>query len=259
MAITPSRLRSALLKREEEGTPTFFFDFDGTLAEIEQTPDKVTFRPVARFIVEELAKSYTVGIITGRALPEIKKLVGIKGIYYSGNHGVEIEGPGLRFVEKNSARSVRFIGSLVKRIRRKLKPYGAIVQPKKYSVAVHYRTVEPRLVRNLLDDLETITASAVKSGKIRLQLGKKVVEIKPPVEWDKGKAIEKIIRKRGKTGRVFFFGDDMTDEDGFRKVNELKGVSVFVGELERETAAKYRLESPSALICELAKFLFETE
>lgn len=252
-------MKSALLKREEGRDPAFFFDFDGTLAEIEQTPDKVTFRPIARFIVEELAKNYTVGIITGRALPEIKKLVGIRGIFYSGNHGVEIEGPGLRFVEKNSASAVKFIGSLVQTIRRKLKPYGAIVQPKKYSVAVHYRTVEPRLVRDLLDDLEVITRAPVKAGKIRLQLGKKVVEIKPPVDWDKGKAIEKIIRKCGKTGRVFFFGDDMTDEYGFKKVNELKGVSVFVGELERETAARYQLESPSALVGELAKFLFENE
>jgi trehalose-phosphatase len=252
-------LKSAVLKRERHGTPVFFFDFDGTLAEIEQTPDKVTFRPIARYIVTELARNYTVGIITGRALQEIKKLVGIKGIFYSGNHGVEIEGPGLSFVEKNSASSARFIGSLVQTIRRKLRPYGAIVQPKKYSVAVHYRTVEPRLVRNLLDDLEAITRAPAKAGKIRLQLGKKVVEIKPPVEWDKGKAIEKIVRKCGKTGRVFFFGDDMTDEYGFKKVNELKGVSVFVGDLERETAARYQLDSPSSLIGELAKFLFETE
>ena len=259
MAPSPSAFKTEILIRQKERAPVFFFDFDGTLAEIEQTPDKVTFRPIARFIVAELAKNYTVGIITGRALREIKKLVGINGIFYSGNHGVEIDGPGLRFVEKNSASSAKFIGSLVQTIRRKLKPYGAIVQPKKYSVAVHYRTVEPGLVRNLLDDLEAITRAPVKAGKIKLQLGKKVVELKPPVEWDKGKAIEKIVRECGHTGRVFFFGDDMTDEYGFKKVNELRGVSVFVGPLERETAAKYRLDSPSALVGELAKFLFKSE
>ncbi len=259
MGTGPSRLKSEILARERGKYPVFFFDFDGTLARIEETPGKVKFRPVARSIVEELARNYTVGIISGRALPEIKKLVGIRGIFYSGNHGVEIEGPGIRFVEKKSAGSVKFIDSLDARIRKRLKRYGAIIQPKKYSIAVHYRTVEPRLVRGLLDDLEAITGPALKAGKIKLQPGKKVVEIKAPVEWDKGKAVEKILRKTGRHGRVFFFGDDMTDEYGFQKVNEMKGVSVFIGSPERQTTAGYSLDSPAALIGELARFLFEAE
>lgn len=259
MTNAPSRFKSTLLLKEKSKEPLFFFDFDGTLTKIEQTPDKVRFRPVARFIIEELARNYTVGIITGRSLADIKKLIGIRGIYYSGNHGVEIEGPGLRFVEKNSAKSVKFIDSLVPKIRRKLRPYSPIVQHKKYSIAVHYRTVESRFVRRLLDDLESITLQPVKAGKIKLQLGKKVVEIKAPVEWDKGKAIETIMARNGQTGRVFFFGDDMTDEFGFEKVNSLKGVSAYVGSLGRDTAAKYHLASPSALMGALAEFLFEVE
>lgn len=249
-----------MLVKEKDRNPAFFFDFDGTLTKIEQTPDRVKFRAAARFVVEELSKNFIVGIVTGRSLPDIKKLIGIKGIYYSGNHGVEIEGPGLRFVEKNSARSVKYIDSLVPKIRNKLRPYEPIVQHKKYSIAVHYRTVESRNVRKLLDGLETLTRQPVKAGKIKLQLGKKVVEIKAPVEWDKGKAVEKILEKTGRhRGKVFFFGDDMTDEFGFDKVNSLKGISVFVGNPERETAAKYQIESPGALVGELAKFLFEIE
>jgi trehalose-phosphatase len=259
LTATPSRLRSELLAREKGKSPLFFFDFDGTLTEIERTPDGVKFKPIARFIVEELSRHFSVGIITGRALPDIKKLIGIKGIYYSGNHGVEIEGPRLRFVEKNSAKSVAYLNTLIPKLKRKLKPYGPIIQHKKYSIAVHYRTVEARLVRQLLDDLDLITSEPVRSGKVRLQLGKKVVEIKAPVEWDKGKAIERILMKTGRTGKVFFFGDDMTDEFGFEMVNSLKGVSVYVGGLERETHARYYLESPTALIGELAKFLFELE
>ncbi len=248
-----------MLVREKDRNPVFFFDFDGTLTKIEQTPDGVKFRPAARFVVEELSKKYTVGIVTGRSLPDIKKLIGIKGIYYSGNHGVEIEGPGLRFVEKNSARSVKFIDSLVPKIRRRLRLYKPIVQHKKYSIAVHYRTVEAHNVRKLLDELEALTRQPVRAGKIKLQLGKKVVEIKAPVEWDKGKAIEKILERKRSVGKVFFFGDDMTDEYGFAKVNSLKGASIFVGSLERETAARYQVESPGALVGELAEFLFEAE
>lgn len=248
-----------MLVKEKGKNPAFFFDFDGTLTKIERTPNGVKFRAAARFVVEELSRSFTVGIVTGRSLPDIKRLIGIKGIYYSGNHGVEIEGPGLRFVEKNSAKSVKFIDSLVPKIRGKLRPYKPIIQHKKYSIAVHYRTVEPRHVRKLLDELETLTRQPVRTGKIRLQLGKKVVEIKAPVEWDKGKAVEKILDKRGGAGKVFFFGDDMTDEYGFEKVNSIRGISVFVGTLERETAAKYLVESPGALVGQLAEFLFEIE
>lgn len=257
MTAAPSRLGSELLIREKDSDPVFFFDFDGTLAKIEQTPDRVKFRPIAKFIIEELSRSFAVGIITGRSLSDIKKLIGIKGLYYSGNHGVEIDGPGLRFVEGNSAKSVAYLNTLVPKLENKLKQYGPIIQHKKYSIAVHYRTVEPRLVHRLLDDLESITGQPVKSGKVKLQLGKKVVELRAPVEWDKGKAIEKILMKTGRSGKVFFFGDDMTDEYGFEMVNALKGVSVFVGRLERKTHAKYYVESPAALIGELAKFLFE--
>lgn len=260
MASTPSRLKTELLVREKDREPVFFFDFDGTLTKIEQTPDGVKFRAAARFVIEELSRNFTVAIVSGRSLPDIKKLIGLKGIYYSGNHGVEIEGPGLRFVEKNSAKSVKYIDSLVPKIRRKLRPYEPIIQHKKYSIAVHYRTVEARHVPRLLDELEALTRQPVRAGRIRLQLGKKVVEIKAPVEWDKGKAVEKILEKTGRPrGKVFFFGDDMTDEFGFEKVNALKGVSVFVGTLERETAAKFQVESPGALVGELAEFLFEIE
>ncbi len=253
----PSRLRSEILIRQKENDPVFFFDFDGTLTKIEQTPDEVKFRPIAKFIVEQLARRYAVGIVTGRALSDIKKLIGIRGIYYSGNHGVEIEGPGLTFVEPKSAESADYLDTIVPKLKTKLRQYGPIVQHKKYSIAVHYRTVEAGLVRRLLDDLESITRQPVKSGKVRLQLGKKVVELKAPVEWDKGLAIEKIVKKTRRSGKVFFFGDDMTDEFGFEKVNSLKGVSVYVGRLERKTHAKYYVESPAALIGELAKFLFE--
>jgi trehalose-phosphatase len=259
LAPSPSRLRNELLIREKEKDPVFFFDFDGTLTKIEQTPDKVKFRPIAKFIVEELASRFQVGIVTGRALSDIRKLVGIRGLYYSGNHGVEIEGPGLRFVERRSAKSVAYLNTLVPKLKGKLRQYGPIVQHKKYSIAVHYRTVEAGSVRSLLDDLESITRQPVKSGKVKLQLGKKVVELKAPVDWDKGQAIEKILMKTRRSGKVFFFGDDMTDEFGFEKVNALKGVSVYVGRLERETHAKYYVESPAALIGELASFLFETE
>lgn len=256
MTSSPARFSSELLLRRAGKNPVFFFDFDGTLTSIVETPDKVEFKRITKFILEELSENYPVGIISGRKLDELKKFVGVRGVFYSGNHGVEIEGPGLKFVEPNSAKSVGYITSLSRQIERVLRPYGALIESKKYSVSVHYRTVKPRLVPRLLSDLDVLVRQPLKEGKIKLLRGKKVVEVKAPVDWDKGKALEIILTRIGKRGKPIFFGDDLTDEFGFEKVNALGGISVFVGRLRRTTAAKYRIDSPAALVGELAEFLF---
>jgi trehalose 6-phosphate phosphatase len=239
------------------GTLVFFFDFDGTLAEIVPTPEEAGLKPIAKHVIEELARRFPVGIISGRKLDELRSLVGIKGIFYSGNHGVEIEGPGLKFVEPNSAKSSGYITSLGKKIEKVLRPYRPRINSKKYSVSIHYRTLEPAKVKPLLAELDKIISEPLKSRRIDVFHGKKVVEIKAPVDWDKGNAIELIMKKVGRPGTPVFFGDDTTDEFGFRKVNALGGISVFVGGHRRKTNAKYRVGSPPELVGELAEFLFK--
>jgi len=251
------RFTSEILLKAAEWNPFFFFDFDGTLAEIVPTPEEAGLKPIARHVIMELAAKFPIGIISGRKLNELRKLVGIKGIFYSGNHGVEIEGPGVKFVEPNSAKSSGYIISLGQKIRKALSQYHPRINLKKYSVSIHYRTVDPAKVKQLLAELDKIISGPVCAGRIDVFHGKKVVEIKAPVDWDKGKAIELILKKIGKQGTPVFFGDDTTDEYGFKKVNELNGLSVFVGKRQRRTAAKYRTGSPAELVGELAKFLFE--
>ncbi len=246
-----------ILLKAADKIPVFFFDFDGTLADIVPTSEEAGLRPIARHAIEELSKISAVGIISGRKLSELKSLVRIRGIYYSGNHGVEIEGPGLKFVEPNSAKSSSYITSLAKRIEGELRPYRPRINSKIYSVSIHYRTVAPVKVKPLLGLLNEIISEPLRRGKIDVFHGKKVVEIKAPVDWDKGDAIEIIMRRVKRTGLPIFFGDDTTDEYGFRRVNELGGMSVFVGKKYRRTAAKYWIGSPAELVGELAKFLFE--
>lgn len=255
MSIT--KFSSQILLKATSKNPAFFFDFDGTLAEIVPTPEEAGLKPITRFVIEELAKKFHVGIISGRGLDEVRRLVGLKGIFYSGNHGVEIEGPGLKFVEPNSAKSSDYITSLGKKLEKALEAYRPRINSKKYSVSIHYRTVEPSRVKPLLVELNGIISGPFRDGKIDVFHGKKVVEIKAPVDWDKGKAIELILKKVGKRGTPVFFGDDTTDEYGFKKVNKMNGASIFVGKKHRKTAAKYWIESPSGLVGELAKFLFE--
>ncbi len=237
--------------------PAFFFDFDGTLVNIAATPGDVRLKMITRQILEGIAEEYPVGVISGRKLDELKRLVGIRGLYYSGNHGVEIEGAGLDFVEPVSARSSAYITSLGKSMASALSKFSPRINSKKYSVSVHYRNVEKSLVRGLLRRVDELLEEPLLKRQIEVFHGKKVVEIKAPVDWDKGKAIELICRKIGRNSVPVFFGDDTTDEYGFRAVNKIGGVSVFVGKRHRQTDAGFWVKSPSELAGELAKFLFE--
>ncbi len=235
--------------------PAFFFDFDGTLTEIVLRPEDVYLKPITREVLDELAGKFTVCVISGRQIDDVKRYVRLKGIYYSGNHGVEIEGPGIKFVEKESARLAPYLASLARELRRRLAKYGVRVNSKGYSISVHYRSIEPEKVEVMLEQVDDILAQPSGAGKIKVFHGKKVVEVKTPVDWDKGKAIELIVRKVGATVKPVFFGDDTTDEYGFRKVNSVGGLSVYVGGPTGRTAAIYRVDSPADLVGELTKFL----
>lgn len=259
MISLPLKFQSERILKNAGGNLAFFFDFDGTLTEIVNRPHLVRLKSVAKFLIEELAERYTVGILSGRKLSEVKQLIGIKGLYYSGNHGVEIEGPGLRFVEPQSLKSSKYILAIYKAIFQKLKGYDVLIEEKKYSVSVHYRNLKAHRVKQVFSELDAILQEPLRRQKIKVLHGKKVIEISPNVNWDKGKALEVILRKKDGVVKPVFFGDDATDEKGFKQANSLGGVSVYVGHRRRETEAQYWIGSPSALIGELAKFLFLIE
>jgi len=94
-----------------------------------------------------------------------------------------------------------------------------------------------------------VLAPSLTHGALRVTQGRRVVEIRPPVDWDKGHAIAwffeyALDRKRPAQTRLIYLGDDRTDEDAFQAVNRLGGISVFVGRPTRRTAATYRLKDP---------------
>ena len=106
------------------------------------------------------------------------------------------------------------------------------------------------------DAFVKITDSLYVTGRIRVTRGKKVYEIRPPVDWDKGKAIAWLIAKfresRGKGGALpIYLGDDLTDEDGFRAIEKGNGISILVGDEDSQSVARYFLRSPE----EVTEFL----
>jgi len=235
------------------GRVLLLLDYDGTLTPIVETPDSAYLSESTKQILQELAKQgrYKVGIISGRALDDLRRRVGIKDIVYAGNHGLEIEGPDIYFVNP-IAEEMRPVFNLITRVLTKAMATvrGVRVENKGLTLSVHYRLVEEGKSEEVDNILERVIATARSLGKVVVTSGKKVYEVRPGVDWNKGEAIALLIDKYGKpktkTGVLpIFLGDDTTDEDGFKVVVKQGGISVFVGEETHDSAARYHLKSPA--------------
>ena len=251
-----------------------FLDYDGTLTPIAAKPSMAQLPPRTRGILEEISHHgfFRVAIISGRSLSEIKALIGLEGITYAGNHGLEIE-CSLRHCEGQSPKEIFFIHPiaiqfqpLLTKIEERLKEKlagidGILIEDKGLTLSVHYRLVkegEVEKVKTLsheaISTAEGHCASKAKqSHLLEVTEGKKVLEVKP-VQWNKGKAIEWLLDIYGRQGSLpIFAGDDITDEDGFKVIRKVGGISIFVGEEKVSSSANYYLSSLDELCCWLEK------
>lgn len=228
-------------------------DFDGTLAPIVERPEDAVLSEGIKAVLRALAKNqrYTVGVISGRALTDLVDRVGVGGIIYAGNHGLEIRGRGLSFIEPVAERMKAIFRVLHHALSIALHGIeGVFVEDKGLTLSVHYRMARDREAERVREIVDRVTGPLHEGGRVRLTTGKKVVEVRPPVAWDKGKAIEWLLTRRV-AGRStagtwpIFLGDDVTDEDGFAVVNKRRGLSVFVGHAMAESRAPYYLSSPA--------------
>jgi trehalose 6-phosphate phosphatase len=234
------------------GRVLLLLDYDGTLTPIVETPDSAYLSESTRQVLQELAnqRRFTVGVISGRALDDLRQRVGIKDIVYAGNHGLEIEGPDIVFVNPIAEEMKPVFNLIHKVLTKALAPVrGVRVENKGLTLSVHYRLVDEKKSEEVDNIFERVISTARSLGKVIVTTGKKVYEIRPGVDWDKGKAINLLIDKYGKpktkTGVLpIFLGDDTTDEDGFKVVAKQGGIAVFVGEETHNSAARYYLKSP---------------
>ena len=240
-----------------------FSDYDGTLAPIVETPELARMPEGTKELLEALARQRgcTVGIISGRALSDLSERVGIKRIIYAGNHGLEIEGPGIRFIDP-IAEELRPVLHLMHRaLTRAMGTIkGAFVENKGLTLSVHYRQASEQEEGHVKSIFDNTVAIARSLGKVRVTKGKKVLEVRPPVNWDKGKAIVYLMdayaRQNGK-GNILpvFLGDDVTDEDGFKVLKERNGISIHVGAGDACSGARYFVKSPDEVRTFLGRVL----
>jgi len=222
-----------------------FLDYDGTLTPIVAHPDLAVLAPQAGEAMQRLGRVATVAVVSGRALASVRALVGLDDIVYAGNHGFEIRGPGGTALSYEVGREFLTDVARVREVlEERVEPIpGAWVEDKAHSLSVHYRqTPEERVA-----DVEAaVDAALADAPRLRKHHGKMVFEIRPRIEWDKGRAVLWLLEALGLEGAEvlpFYVGDDVTDEDAFRALAG-RGVGVLVAEAPRASAADYRLRDP---------------
>lgn len=234
----------------------FFFDYDGTLTPIVQQPDLAKISPEMKEIIRQLSLKYKLAIVSGRERRNLQTLVDIPGIFYAGDHGLDIIGPDISMIHPKAKRFLPLIQNISKSLDTSLSHIpGVIVEKKKMSVAIHYRQVSKEDLPGLKLPLKKILKE--NREDIRLLKGKKVVEFSPNIEWNKGKAVLWILNTLGldwSEHKIFYLGDDTTDEDAFR-ILRTRGTSILIAEKAQKSAADFRLSSPEEVKCWLKYFL----
>jgi trehalose 6-phosphate phosphatase len=217
-------------------------DFDGTLAPIASTPDKARMPSETLRVLQKIREvpRVFVAIISGRSLENIMEAVQLDGIHYAGNHGLEISGVKKTDIVPNATQVVRSIRKMCSDIENILTTIpGAWVENKGLTASIHYRSVSMVHVPELNRIIGHITSPYVNKHIVRLTRGKKVIEIRPDIEWNKGNAVHWMLKNVAKKRAVtIYIGDNTTDEDAFRQLQGDITVKV-TGESSSTTSAAY--------------------
>ncbi|PYJ90775.1 MAG: trehalose-phosphatase [Verrucomicrobia bacterium] len=239
----PSALEHVQEIGGRSGRAAVFLDYDGTLTPIISHPENAWLSDSMRQVLQALAPRAPVAILSGRDLDDVRRRVNVNLIVYAGSHGFDIAGPhGLR-----RQVATEFLPNLrlaEKELREALDQIPAArVERKHFSIAAHYRNVK----ENDVPEVErAVDAVAVRHPELRRINGKKVYELLPAIDWNKGKAVvwllETLGLERGNV-RPIYIGDDSTDEDAFRAL-EQSGIGILVSEQSQPTAARYSVKNP---------------
>ena len=223
-----------------------FLDYDGTLTPIVERPEQATISEEMRQTVRDLAGYCTVAIVSGRDRRDVEKLAGIEGIYYAGSHGFDIAGPAGKEIEFQQGND--FLPTLEQAeqaLHERLDQIeGAQVERKKFAIAIHFR----RVAEERCPEVEAAVDEVLAGSKgLRKTGGKMIFELRPDIDWDKGKALSWLLQKLELDRRdvlPIYIGDDLTDEDALREIQN-RGIGILVRDEERATHARYVLEDTS--------------
>ncbi len=240
--------------------PAVFLDYDGTLTPIVQRPELAILSDRGRQVVSELATRLPTAVVSGRDRPDVERLVALDELTYVGSHGFDIVVPGGRQVDNPIAGDFTpLLDEVEAKLVEGLGPIpGAQVERKKFSIAAHYRNVADADYARFREVLDGVVND---HDGIKEKTGKKVFELQPKLDWDKGKAVLWLLEALEINHNdgvpiddivPMFFGDDVTDEDAFGALQG-QGLSVIVSDREdegtgRRTAASFRVYDTEELL-----------
>ena len=187
---------------------TFFFDFDGVLSPVTDDPDASQPVPAVPGVLEQLAEAvHRVAIVSARPVSFLRsRFSSLAHVDLYGLYGLEVWHDGEVVTEPAALPWVPPMADLAERAGAEL-PDAVLVEYKRLSVALHYRTAP-----QLADAVERWGHEQAERMGLRVQAGRMVIELKPPVDQDKGMVIGKGVRN---AGCAWYFGDDMSDIKAF--------------------------------------------
>lgn len=225
-----------------------FCDVDGTLSAIASTPETATLLPgVAEQLERARSVFALVAIVSGRSASDARRMVGIPGLLYIGNHGLDSldEDDKTIHIQPEAEQWVRAINHVLATIQAPLMEQypGLRFERKDVTASIHLRGLDdPQAVEGAIY-IAVVEAASAK--ELRVTSGKLVIELRPPLEADKGVAIESFIRTRNLAGALYL-GDDQTDIDAFRALRRLTAA----GDCQGIAVAVLASEAPAQLAAE---------
>ncbi len=227
-----------------------FLDFDGTISHIVPSPGDAELDPEIREILQQISirPDFVLGIVSGRALCDIRKRVGMPELVYVGNHGLEIDAGRKHYQHPASETMKQDLRCIFLQLKFALSDIeGVEIEDKALTISVHFRRVHQELhewVRKTTFEL------VERSRGFVARPGNMVIEVLPSVRCNKGTAVQWICRELLRPSALtVYIGDDVSDEDVFAAIGG-GGVNIRVGEVA-DTTAQYLLPDVPAV----AKFL----
>lgn len=215
----------------------YFFDIDGTLADLAPTPSEVRLEHDLHQLIRRLhvASDGALALISGRSIADVDSIFGIPPLPVAGQHGLERRDARGK-ISHHDATSEKLEIARTRLLVVVTRHRGLLLEDKGMSLALHYRAV-PALASFAHRTMRRVHATM--GPEYAVLTGKRIIELKPSGK-DKGEAVREFMEEKPFRGRTpVFVGDDLTDEHGFGVVNALGGHSIKVG--PGRTAARWRL------------------
>ncbi|MDQ7783450.1 MAG: trehalose-phosphatase [Desulfomonilaceae bacterium] len=227
-----------------------FLDYDGTLTPIVDNPQDAVLAEETRTALRKLSRVAFVAIVSGRGLNDVRRMVGLEDVYYAGSHGFEISGPD-NIAEERAREYLQLLDAAETELTHAVRHIpGTVVERKKYSVAMHFRKTPRERIGEVEETVDRVIAH---HPQLRKSSGKKIFEVQPGLDWDKGKAVLWLMETLGfhhpNDALPLYIGDDTTDEDAFAAIRD-GGITIVV-DSGQESSAEYRLNDPE----EVRRFL----